>query len=497
MWSFGKESPWAGVLAIGLMILWPVIPVALIVAFVWYVVRPTVKAAWRHPIIATVVVVTAASALWWGVSETYTAAVWLAVVTVVAGLVWRLRWPESFTRRITDPRRQRRRRDRLVKAWPGYMIGAGLAQARTEHRRNGHQRQVTTVPGLMGVDCGPHLDRLVVRPLPHQDLETWEKVAPALGLHLGAHRCRVVQHDPGHLRVELLRRDPLAMVVPPFPAPAPERINLAALPVGCREDGGLFTVCAGDGQHLFIGGETKAGKSSYVWAIIAQLAPLVELGLVRLWGIDPKCQEFTYGPELFYRLATMREPDRMASVLREAAGVLHDKAIALSGIARDFVPTVEHPLDVVFVDELAFLTAYYGTPQFRRSVAESCSVIASQGRTTGMWLVGATQDPGKDVNPFRALFPVRIALRLREATAVDMVLGSGSRAAGALCDHIPTTMRGTGYVLADGAPEPLRIRAAYHNDTSIRALAERYGSRQLTIVTDDEDQGDGLGGEAA
>jgi S-DNA-T family DNA segregation ATPase FtsK/SpoIIIE len=99
-----------------------------------------------------------------------------------------------------------------------------------------------------------------------------------------------------------------------------------------------------------------------------------------------------------------------------------------------------------------------------------------------MCVVGALQDPRKDVISLRNLFPTRIALRLDESDQVDMVLGNGTRDRGALADQIsplPETGAGVGYVRLEGSPDPVRVRAAYVTDDDIRAMAAAISSRAL------------------
>jgi S-DNA-T family DNA segregation ATPase FtsK/SpoIIIE len=93
-------------------------------------------------------------------------------------------------------------------------------------------------------------------------------------------------------------------------------------------------------------------------------------------------------------------------------------------------------------------------------------------------VVGALQDPRKDVISLRNLFSTRIALRLDESDQVDMVLGDGARDRGALADEIsplPEVGAGVGYVRLEASPDPVRVRAAYVTDQDIRAMAEMVG----------------------
>ena len=96
-----------------------------------------------------------------------------------------------------------------------------------------------------------------------------------------------------------------------------------------------------------------------------------------------------------------------------------------------------------------------------------------------MCVVGALQDPRKDVISLRNLFSTRIALRLDESDQVDMVLGDGARDRGALADQIspdPWTGAGVGYVRLEATPDPVRVRAAYVADADICAMASAVGS---------------------
>jgi S-DNA-T family DNA segregation ATPase FtsK/SpoIIIE len=117
---------------------------------------------------------------------------------------------------------------------------------------------------------------------------------------------------------------------------------------------------------------------------------------------------------------------------------------------------------VVLVDELAFLTAYQPERDLRKRAEAAIATLTSQGRSVGVCVVGALQDPRKDVISLRNLFSTRIALRLDESDQVDMVLGDGARDRGALADEIsplPEIGAGVGYVRLEASPDPVRVRA--------------------------------------
>ncbi|MGA8211875.1 MAG: hypothetical protein WB441_12500 [Nocardioidaceae bacterium] len=132
---------------------------------------------------------------------------------------------------------------------------------------------------------------------------------------------------------------------------------------------------------------------------------------------------------------------------------------------------------LVVVDEIASLTAYVVDRDAKRRIAVALSLLLSQGRAVGVSVIGAIQDPRKEVLSMRDLFPTRIALRLTEPEQVGLVLGQGARDRGARCDQIPKALPGVGYVGLDGIAEPVRVRFAHVTDDHIATLAHTYAPR--------------------
>ena len=109
-------------------------------------------------------------------------------------------------------------------------------------------------------------------------------------------------------------------------------------------------------------------------------------------------------------------------------------------------------------------------------------LLLSQGRAVGVVVVGAIQDPRKDVLPQRDLFPIRIGLRLNEAEHIDLTLGRAARLRGAACDMIPDTLPGVGYVQVDGVVEPVRVRFGHVTDDHVVRLVRDYAPRPASTV---------------
>jgi DNA segregation ATPase FtsK/SpoIIIE, S-DNA-T family len=222
-----------------------------------------------------------------------------------------------------------------------------------------------------------------------------------------------------------------------------------------------------------VAGVTGAGKGSVIWSLLRGLAPAIHAGTVAVWALDPKGgMELGLGRRMFQRFAT--DPADMVALLEQAVAVMRDRASRLAGVTRQHTPTRDEPLIVVLVDEIASLTAYLTDRELKRRAEAALSLLLSQGRAVGVSVVGAVQDPRKEVVNLRNLFPTKVALRLDEPSQVDMVLGDGARDRGATCDLIPEAMPGTAFVRVDGRRDPARVRASYVTDDQVRQMSTAY-----------------------
>jgi DNA segregation ATPase FtsK/SpoIIIE, S-DNA-T family len=287
-----------------------------------------------------------------------------------------------------------------------------------------------------------------------------------------AHLIRISSPERGWVRLTVLRRDPLA--APVRPAPIPPVPDLMALPIGRREDGRAWTVRL-LGRHILIAGSTGAGKGSVQWSLLRALGPLLVSGVVQVWTADPKRMEFPSGLALFARYAA--DPAGIVDLIEDAARVLDARAARLAGHTRQHLPSAGDPLLVLNLDEIAFLTAYLPDRKLRERFGAALARILTQGRAVGVLVVAALQDPRKEVLTLRGLFPTRIALRLDDESQVDMVLGDGALERGAACHLISAdehTGAGAAYVVDEGDPTPVRVRAGHVTDADIAELVRDY-----------------------
>ena len=390
----------------------------------------------------------------------------LVSLTFLVGLVsWRVASPEGFTRLVRWRVRGWWRTFRVYRYyWQPAMVTANL-EVRTDTKEY--------LPKRLKVRSTASVDRVTVRMLPGQVLDDWTAMAPRLAQTFDAQECRV-RTTAHHQRLELWFRvrDPLTQPIPPTITAASGDPDLEALPVALREDGLTYRLRV-LGTHLLVVGATSAGKSSAVWSLLHAAGPAIRDGLVRVWCLDPKGgMELASGRGLFARFV-YGDPDEgtdyeaeFARMLEDAVVVMRRRQSALRGVTRLHTPSVAEPL-ILVVDELASLTAYVIDRDAKRRIASALSLLLSQGRAVGVTVVGAVQDPRKEILSMRDLFPTRVALRLSEAEHVGLVLGQGARDRGARCDQIPESLPGVGYVGIDGVAEPVRVRFAHVTDADI------------------------------
>jgi S-DNA-T family DNA segregation ATPase FtsK/SpoIIIE len=439
-------------------VIWTVQLVRLVWQLVWFVLR--------HPILGAVCGLLVFTWMKLGLPGVATVAALLVFMTS-AGLtaLWLLS-PVSFRRFVVNPLRDWWRGWFYRRRWTAAMTLAGLAPS---------YRGRVLVPVLAGVRAAGAVDLVTVRLVTGQSPDDYADRTQNLAHAFGAQLCRVRDGRPGLVTLEFVRSDTLADPIGALPVDP--MVNLGALPVGRCEDGRPWLLRL-LGSHLLIAGATGSGKGSVIWSAVRAMLPAIVGGWVQVWALDPKRMELSFGRGLFTRYADTAAT--MVTLLEDAVSEMHDRAAKFAGTTRTFTPSLEFPFLVVLVDELAFLTAYQPDRDLRKRAEAAIATLTSQGRSVGVCVVGALQDPRKDVISLRNLFPTRIALRLDESDQVDMVLGDGARDRGALADEIspiPETGAGVGYVRLEGSPHVVRVRAAYVADEDIRAMAHATAYR--------------------
>jgi hypothetical protein len=225
------------------------------------------------------------------------------------------------------------------------------------------------------------------------------------------------------------------------------------IPLGVLEDGRTLSMQLAE-HNLLIGGEPGSGKSVVLSSVVAAAAldPSTTLTLfdgkqVELSIWKDAADEFV-GPDLEHAAVVL---ERLQQIMDFRYQVL----LALG--KRKFDPGDPEGLH---------------KKDTRDRFAESLRDLVSRGRAAGIIVVAATQKPSHDIVPtwIRDLFSYRIAMRCTSSDASDTILGQGWAARGNSAASIDPSLRGVGYVLAEGGV-PMLFKANYLSDLDLVELA--------------------------
>ncbi|MGC4771984.1 FtsK/SpoIIIE domain-containing protein [Micromonospora sp. DT44] len=350
----------------------------------------------------------------------------------------------------------------------------------TVHRVTG----AVNVPRIIRIRShSPSTETVYVRLLLGQTPKQWEEAAEALAVALKAERVGIERVRPQVIALIVQRSEPFTQVIVPPDVPGDaDAVSLANVYLGETEHGTDW-IAPLIGQHWLVNGGTGSGKNSVTWMALRACAPLIRDGLVRVHVVNPKGTELNALRPVSYRYA---ETDGdIVEVVQNYWATMQDrkKTLAEQG-RRTFELSRETPLDLLVIDELGAVTGY-GDRSLTKGVQAVLPLILSQARALGGSVIGALQEPTKDVIPQRDLFSLRVCLRTTSAGHVDMVLGDDMRRRGALADEIPNhpSTAGIGFVVKQRSRTPLRVRAAYCDDSDIRELVRVAGWPHTELTT--------------
>ena len=82
----------------------------------------------------------------------------------------------------------------------------------------------------------------------------------------------------------------------------------------------------------------------------------------------------------------------------------------------------------------------------------------------------------------RGLLTQTFGILINVRSETTMVLGDGAAESGALCHQIPRSLPGVAYVSSEELSHPIRVRAFYADDETIRATAQQYAAPERLEV---------------
>ncbi|MEV4317821.1 FtsK/SpoIIIE domain-containing protein [Actinocrispum sp. NPDC049592] len=429
-------------------------PIALTWLSIWLVTK-IVRLCWYYPL--SVCLLALALLLDWWAGHYLVGAV--ASVVITGLIVWWWRRRDSYSRRCRWLRTEIRRVTIYAWDWRTVMRLSNLTG-----KANGREYR----PKLKRVRAEAWRDKVGVRMIKGQAPEQWAERASGLAHSFHATSCRVRVMGPGRIELDLVHSDPLASTVP-LPDIDADSVDLRRVVIGRTESGKPWRIRLLGNQILVVGVQ-GAGKGSVLWSVIWALAPLIKTGVVRLFGIDPKGgMELGQCPDIFEKVVFDNGPDAV-ELLEELANEVRERAGSYRGIRRRWTPDSGQPFTLLVVDELADVIAYQADKRLRERAQAAIQTITSQGRAPGFATLALVQDPRKEIVPFRNLFTTRVAMRLDEASQVDMVLGDGVRERGAEAHEISELTPGVAWAKEDGKREPVRARVFYATDDNLTEL---------------------------
>ncbi|MFF4597107.1 FtsK/SpoIIIE domain-containing protein [Amycolatopsis sp. NPDC001319] len=432
---------------------------------------------------------------------------WMSLVITLGALglvlgVWRLVGPVSFDQWCW----------RFLRSWwsrwfvyhrklPAWLHACGLSVrdealpvvvnvnlvGRRAVSRSTSSRSGVQIPKVLKVRSGPSWDEVRVELVAGQKPEDFDEAARALAVARKVARCQVRELEPNVVSIDFQRRDLLGSVVRSSPVRdlvAVERtgIDLRKVWAGRTEYGHDWRIpLLGSGAHTLTAGASGAGKNSVMWCPLVSAASAIRSGVVRMSGIDPKGMELAYGRGIFARYAVTGA--EALEVLNDLVAEMESRKRAFAGRVRAIPVSTEYPLELLEFDEIGALTKYTDR-KTRDAIVERVALLTTQGRALGMSVRGYVQEPTKDTVPVRELFTRRVCLRVTSKTHVGMVLGDGAYERGAWANRIGDSEAGVGYVWGEGIREPLRVRAGWVSDETVKALEHYVTNGGLVNLAD-------------
>src|SRR5690606_18575440 len=136
---------------------------------------------------------------------------------------------------------------------------------------------------------------------------------------------------------------------------------------------------------------------SVLWSIVRALGPAIRDGYVWLVGIDPKGGQELYPGRALFRAYADASAVEMVELLEWAVTSMEARAQRYRGrLLRKHRTTLDEPFIVLVVDELADLTNLEDRKLKDRAIS-AVSTLLRKGRSLGVCVIVAVQDPAKDV----------------------------------------------------------------------------------------------------
>lgn len=249
--------------------------------------------------------------------------------------------------------------------------------------------------------------------------------------------------------------------------------------------------------HPFIAAESRMGKSTLLWAILWELKPAIDAGVVEIILFDPKngmemapavalglvkstermgrpegrpldeVDNFFYGQDVGHpdpnnpeKWIGKRYEETFVRPLEAEVQAMRQRAADVRGQMQAIPASRKHPRRIVIIDEGASMARPGSKPEIKGRIVGALLSLLDQGAGAGWTVITCTQHPDVRKVPWRhGHIGVGLCGRVKTWDAVDMVLGKGSYARGAWGDQLSSKVKGVFFMSGHGAWQ-LRVQDA-------------------------------------
>lgn len=266
--------------------------------------------------------------------------------------------------------------------------------------------------------------------------------------------------------------------------------NLKRIPMAPTSTGKTWGINL---KHTLVAGISGSGKSSPIHMLLAQMAPHVLEGRVRITAIDPKedgdIRKYWAGSPIVESCGAT--PEEYARIIQEFHESMRSRAVAAPTTltqeaalerkekVRDFAATKETPLRFLIIDELTELEqAMSNLGALGKEAIENLDSIMRLGRSSGHIVFAATQSPNRDslgsLARIRTNFANTIALRLGTQPENDFMLGTSASSTGHDATAIPQGQPGVAWVKDADTGEYEMVRFPYFDNEELFAFVYQF-----------------------
>lgn len=249
-------------------------------------------------------------------------------------------------------------------------------------------------------------------------------------------------------------------------------------------------------HHTFIYGTTGAGKGSVLSGMMHQLAPFIEQGLVGIYAIDPNGAELEKFQESSLLKAYASSQEDAEALITYVYNLMNARTAALirneeNEYGDKHVISKENPLTLLIIDEMSSVLDTMQTGRKAAQALNDLTLIYSQGRKRGFFVIGAAQNARAETLPaaIRANIQNWILLRIGAVDSYFNALLLGDEAVlrgfdatkitaapaahGMSEEDADKLTAGIGF-LRRAANMPVKIRFAHMSGAALRRLADAH-----------------------